>query len=274
MKTTVPSGATASSLSGVSCVSASACTAVGSYGASSGVVTLAEQWNGTVWTVQSTPNPPSGYWTDASASLNGVSCTQSMTCTAVGSVTNRHCVPYPHHPPLCTTEVLTLAECWNGAAWTIQPTLNPTGAKSNVLSSVSCTTKACTAAGQSNGATLMERSNGTSWTIPTTPPNSGGSALNGVSCTSADACTAVGHDNNLTRRARQQHQLGDPAHSDASRAGQPPALRPVVHPRNELHRRRYLHRCVRRAAAARGNLERHPLDDRADGHAGSGRCPL
>ena len=42
---------------GVSCTSATACTAVG-YDASVGTtVTLAERWNGTSWKIQSTPNP-------------------------------------------------------------------------------------------------------------------------------------------------------------------------------------------------------------------------
>jgi hypothetical protein len=42
----------------VSCPSSTACEAVGSYDNSSGnLVTLAESWNGTDWTVQSTPDP-------------------------------------------------------------------------------------------------------------------------------------------------------------------------------------------------------------------------
>ena len=53
-----PAGATRSSLASVSCLSSSACTAVGQYVNGSGTeATLAEAWNGTTWTIQSTPDP-------------------------------------------------------------------------------------------------------------------------------------------------------------------------------------------------------------------------
>src|SRR3954453_11877401 len=55
----VPKGPTGS-LSAVNCASATACTAVGHYTNGAGVqVTLAERWNGTGWSLQSTPNPSS-----------------------------------------------------------------------------------------------------------------------------------------------------------------------------------------------------------------------
>src|ERR1700677_2944311 len=50
-------------LSGVSCISTQACIAVGHYtktrsGSSKSVyVTLAERWNGTTWSIQTTPDP-------------------------------------------------------------------------------------------------------------------------------------------------------------------------------------------------------------------------
>jgi len=59
-------------------VSASVCTAVGTY---SGLVigeALAEQWNGRTWTYQYPPKPSTG------ATLTGVSCTAGAACTAVG----------------------------------------------------------------------------------------------------------------------------------------------------------------------------------------------
>jgi hypothetical protein len=55
-KTPNPSGTAENLLGGVSCTSAGACEAVGSY-TSSGSRTLAEVWNGTKWAVQATPNP-------------------------------------------------------------------------------------------------------------------------------------------------------------------------------------------------------------------------
>jgi hypothetical protein len=174
--TPTPTGATDSVLSGVSCTAATACTAVGYYGNSSGgAVTLAELWNGSSWAIQPTP-------TGATGSLSGVSCTAATACTAVG----------------------TLAELWNGSSWAIQPTPNPTGGTFSSLSGVSCTAAtACTAVGHfwytnSSGTgaqvTLAERWNGSSWAIQPTPNPTGaiGSSLNGVSCTAATACTAVG----------------------------------------------------------------------------------
>jgi hypothetical protein len=182
--TSAPSGAAASYLEEVSCASASACTAVGDYLSSAGTsATFAETWNGTAWTVQSTPTP-----SGATASyLNGVSCTSASACTATGYYSTG------------TTE-LTLAETWNGTAWTVQTTPNPSGATSSQLYKVSCTSaSACTAAGNyetSTGATmtLAESWNGTAWTVQSTPNPSGAAAafLDGVSCTSASACTAVG----------------------------------------------------------------------------------
>jgi hypothetical protein len=40
----------------VSCSSAVACTAAGSFEGSSDLFSLAEAWNGTAWAVQTTPN--------------------------------------------------------------------------------------------------------------------------------------------------------------------------------------------------------------------------
>jgi hypothetical protein len=89
-------------LNGVSCTSASACTAVGSSGP---VTTLAERWNGTRWQVQPTPNPPGGQ----NIFLASVACPTPSACTAFGL-------------NLTGSGPLTLAERWNGRTWRIQPT--------------------------------------------------------------------------------------------------------------------------------------------------------
>jgi hypothetical protein len=92
------------------------------------VVTLAERWDGTSWTVQATPNP-----TGASEStLARVSCGSASACTAVGS---------------SFTNSATLAEAWDGTSWTIQATPNPPGAFAQ-LNGVWCdAASACTAVG-------------------------------------------------------------------------------------------------------------------------------
>ena len=58
-RTPTPPGTAQSAFTGVSCASITACTAVGYSvnGANEGLA-LAEGWNGTSWTIQSTPNPP------------------------------------------------------------------------------------------------------------------------------------------------------------------------------------------------------------------------
>lgn len=181
-----PTGSTHSELDGVSCTATDACTAVGFFNLSSGKTkTLAEAWDGTTWSIQSTPNPP-----DAAASeLASVSCTAADACTAVGTTYTRS-----------SGKTVPLAETWNGTAWSIQSPPGPTGDRNGYLQGVSCTAAdACTAAGYSLtpagvGATLAEAWNGTAWTIQSAPDPAGAvySALSGLSCTSADACTAVG----------------------------------------------------------------------------------
>ncbi len=95
-------------------------------------MTLAETWNGTAWTIQTTPNP-----TGATEShLYAVSCSAATACTAVGWYYNT------------SDAELTLAEAWNGTAWTIQTTPNPTGTTGSQLEGVTCSTAtACTAVG-------------------------------------------------------------------------------------------------------------------------------
>jgi hypothetical protein len=177
--------APATALNGVSCPSASACTAVGQYFNRAGYwAALAEVRKGASWAVQSAPDPAGS----TGVTLSGVSCTAAGACTAVGSYVDSayHTVP--------------LAEAWNGTAWTIQATPSPPGSTDSVLSAVSCTAaSACTAVGYyidsaTDTVPLAEAWNGTTWTIQPTrsPPGSPDNVLSGVSCTAPDACMAVG----------------------------------------------------------------------------------
>jgi hypothetical protein len=101
-----PNPAPNSSLRGISCSSARACTAVGNSASSGGSgVPLAERWGGTRWKIQGTPTPSDslgGY-------LSGVSCAAALACTAAGSYNNKH------------GKQTTLAEDWEGVSWSIQP---------------------------------------------------------------------------------------------------------------------------------------------------------
>jgi hypothetical protein len=171
-------------LAGVSCFSSSSCTAVGDYTKRLGTtVTLAERWNGTSWSAESTPNPAGA----PSSWLNAVDCTSAPACVAVGDAFTR------------SGTDITLAERWDGTRWSIQATPNPP-AGGGVLFGVSCSSaSACTAVGASNAGTFAERWNGTKWLIQPAPnPPSGGGVLFGVACTSAVSCTAVGFSNSGT----------------------------------------------------------------------------
>jgi hypothetical protein len=140
-------------LSGVSCSSATVCTAVGYVGpqGTTPYVLAAQRWNGTSWTQQPIPDPGAGQ----GSLLNDVACTSANACTAVGLYLTS------------TSGWDALAERWNGTSWAIQSTPNPAGA---TLNSVSCTSAtACTAVGaNSAGFPLAERWNGTNWTIQPT----------------------------------------------------------------------------------------------------------
>jgi hypothetical protein len=168
----------------VSCTSSSACTAVGDFSSGAGrKTTLAERWNGVRWAIQSTPMPAGA----RRGVLQGVSCTSSRACVAVGEFTSR------------TGIVGTLAERWNGVRWAIRSTPRAARTRYGVFSGVSCTSsRACTAVGLFTGrgrtdVALAERWNGVRWVIQTTPKPSGDNVdFSGVSCASSVACTAVG----------------------------------------------------------------------------------
>jgi hypothetical protein len=166
-------------LRGVSCTSATACTAVGWYTkAGSSARTLIETWNGTTWSVAHSKNA------GRDSTLSGVSCLSASSCTAVGSWVSKHALARP------------LIESWDGTAWSIVPNPGPVNAHTN-LAGISCTAgDACMAvgyAGSNPSTTLAESWNGTAWSVvPTPSPARALNDLSGVSCTTADSCTAAG----------------------------------------------------------------------------------
>jgi hypothetical protein len=180
-----PSSSFDSILQGVSCPTAAECLAVGAYTPftdPNGSRTLAERWNGTAWTITTPAALPDD------GSLGGVACSAAGACTAVGS-------------QFVNSRWQTLAERWNGTSWTVQTT--PNGAiGASFLSGVSCSSAtSCVAVGyETTGATIDKRDslalhwNGSSWTVQPTPHPAGAyTTLSGVSCTAANACTAVGY---------------------------------------------------------------------------------
>jgi hypothetical protein len=166
----------------VSCVSASFCEAIG-FGTST---QQAAQWNGTAWSLQTTPFPADGNDND----LGAVSCATASSCTAVGWYFQN-----------TTFNQLTLAEHWNGSAWTVQASPNPPGSTVNDLVGVWCrSANFCAAVGdQQNSTTLGDTTlvqvwNGTSWTDRSTPNRSVNDldVLNSVWCGTGNSCIAVG----------------------------------------------------------------------------------
>jgi hypothetical protein len=187
----LPTSAEFSPLAGVSCTSATSCMAVGIFFKKTAPYkVLAERWNGTTWTAEAAPSPAG----NEDVSMGGVSCTSATACTLVGSYENGD-------------NQYTLAERWNGTTWAIQTTPNAAGSAESWLTGVSCTSAtACIAVGYASGTKagsvevpLAERWNGTTWTILPTPNPAGPvNELDGVSCRSATACTAVGQRTSRT----------------------------------------------------------------------------
>ena len=174
----------------VSCTSATNCMAVGQtqvFREPGGFTVLhpfAESWNGSKWSIVTTPK-----LANTGASLNAVSCTGPSNCMAVGNEGT------PKNDTL-----FTLAERWNGTAWHVVTTPPPLTPGGTALNTVSCTSPgACMATGYfgfNDGTgtqlTLAEQWNGTKWQIRTTPTPGSSGFLGGVACTSAAACIAVG----------------------------------------------------------------------------------
>ncbi len=182
----VPSGSVNTVLSSVSCVSPAFCIAVGSYETgtwpSGPFFTLAEEWDGTGWSVMATANP-----NDVQNSFSGVSSASLDFCLAVGVQR--------------VSTVDTLAEEWDGTSWSLMATLDP-GTNATAFGGVSCETQVssqefCVAVGAEDLSdvqeTLAEEWDGTSWSSMSTPTPSGADPVfNGVSCPSPSFCIAVG----------------------------------------------------------------------------------
>ncbi len=216
-------------LNGVSCTGPQ-CVAAGAwyYGTKSGEHTLVELWTGTAWSLEPSPDGPrdsmleavscaaghlvpavgaptgclalgapvlAGYGSHwrviaAPSDLSAVSCTRPEACLAVGTRS-------PRTPVFAT---------WNGSAWhTGTMHAAPSQAQQATIAGVSCASADnCVAVGdyaygitaQPSPAyrdrTLAEQWNGHSWRLLSTADVSHIDAFTGVSCASADDCTAVG----------------------------------------------------------------------------------
>ena len=185
-----PHGSTFAELVSVSCFSASACTGVGDWSDLSGDdVTLAERWNGTSWSIQSTPNP-----VEIQSNLTGVSCPGATSCAAVGFYA------IPKQETTVTGSPVnffaTLAAGWKGTTWSTESSENPVGVGQNIVSSLSCVSPTfCVAAtGTSTpagDAASFERWNGTGWSLGQFASDLT-FAPTALSCASSSDCVVVG----------------------------------------------------------------------------------
>jgi hypothetical protein len=145
-----PSPSVESTLEDVSCTSSTNCLAVGGYrqgeeGGESNKKTLTERWNGTSWSIVSSPNPSGNY----GASLLDLACTSSSNCAAVGRYVSAATYGLEGFP----TEEKTLVESWNGTGWAVQSSPNPEGRKFSKLLGVACSaSNSCKAVGSGKGS--------------------------------------------------------------------------------------------------------------------------
>ena len=134
-----------------SCPAVNTCTAVG-------VAGTVRRWNGTSWSAKPSADPGG-----SATSLVAVGAGSYKDVWAVGDATNNS-----------TSVTTTVAEQWNGTAWKILPTPNPTGSKDASLTGVSVISAASAwAVGYSwNGtatSTVIEHWNGTTWKLTKAP---------------------------------------------------------------------------------------------------------
>jgi len=119
-----PTGSIRTVLLDVSCSTASACAGVGIYRDSGGLQTsFVARWNGTSWSHQSSANPVGS----TNTVFQGVSCVASSPCVAVGDWNNGK-------------SWQPMAQEWNGSAWVLDTTPNPTGATETIIEGVACRT--------------------------------------------------------------------------------------------------------------------------------------
>ena len=156
---------------GAACVAVGVCPATAEAAAGSG------------WTLRPPPTPPNL----VSSELVAVSCTSTSACSAIGTSTDK------------AGQALPLAERWNGAMWEIEAIPEPASSTEARLAGVSCPWMGtCIAVGEfttrsGTAYPLIERRSG-NWTIDQayTQTSFEDATLLDVSCTSTDACTAVG----------------------------------------------------------------------------------
>ena len=177
-----PRGGGGARLGGVSCASARDCVAIGSFFEPGDVqAPFTVHWNGQNWRLAHVVVADG----DTQLSVSGVSCEPNQTCIAVGGFVN------------AVGQRATLVERWLRSRWSVQPSPNSITDIDAELNDVSCASDAsCMAVGSTvnvdPGTPLVERWNGSAWTIQKLPAGARSSSFNAVSCPTPSVCAAVG----------------------------------------------------------------------------------
>jgi hypothetical protein len=172
-------------LSSVTCVSGSDCWAVGAVSTDSLSQTLTEHWDGSTWSVVTSPDSSPAQFN----SLTSVACASGSDCWAVG-------LAYTSTYSSAISQ--TLVEHWDGTAWSIVASPSTTNTQSNYVGSVTCVSSSdCWMVGEVDIGyfqTLIEHWDGSAWSIVASPDTSplARNGLDSVSCTSESNCWAVG----------------------------------------------------------------------------------
>ena len=182
----LPEGARESVLRSTSCVSASACWAVGDFVTDEGKTeALAEVWNGTSWEEQAVVAPKESKM----SVLRSVSCASTTVCVAVGEYINGE------GKLLGLADTLATSGKWKSVA-----TAPPTEAKESALTAISCaSTTVCVADGwdavsAGQDRPLAELWSSKKWTsqLALSPAGAEKAVLQGIACTATNNCTAAG----------------------------------------------------------------------------------
>ncbi len=178
-------GSSGGSLSGIACVDAGDCWAVGGRGPGggpSGEGELIEHYSGGGWSVAPSPALGAGL---SGGYLSGVACPDASACWAVGTAVRTNGTAQP------------LIDGYSGGGWSAATTSGPTAGRD--LSGVACSgADACWAVGTQTGiatATFMERYAGGGWSGvsgPALPTGRHDGLLSGVACSGPGDCWAVG----------------------------------------------------------------------------------
>jgi hypothetical protein len=174
----------------VSCLSLTRCVVAGETlsetTASTGI--LLGWWNGKTLTPEKVPLPAGA----SNPVIAGVSCVSVTSCAAVGDEINISASG-------TTLTGFAFTEVWNGAAWHVAKVARPKGITASFLFGVSCTAaRHCVAVGSAGSKGIYRARalswNGRTWAAQRVPAPAKGmsDSFEGVSCTSAAHCVAVG----------------------------------------------------------------------------------